>query len=53
MLYNMPKELRKIKRININLYLEEIEFIKIFLTESNTNNIRISSYKTKFKKNAG
>jgi hypothetical protein len=31
MLYNTSNELRKIKIINIILYLEEIEFVKIFL----------------------
>jgi hypothetical protein len=31
MLYNISNELRKIKIINIILYLEEIEFVKIFL----------------------
>jgi hypothetical protein len=32
MLHNVPKDLRKIKIINIILYLEEIEFVEIFLT---------------------
>jgi hypothetical protein len=31
MLYNTSNELRKIKIIDIILYLEEIEFVQIFL----------------------
>ena len=53
MLYNVSKELRKIKITNIILYLEEIEFVKMFLTGSSANNTRISSYKTELKKDAG
>jgi hypothetical protein len=37
MLYNVSKELRKIKIINIILYLEEIEFEWIFLTRNGLN----------------
>jgi hypothetical protein len=53
MLYNVSKDLRKIKIINIILYLEEMEFVKMFWTGSSANNIRISSYKTELKKDAG
>jgi hypothetical protein len=37
MLYNTSNELRKMKIINIILYLEEIEFIKIFLARNSIN----------------
>jgi hypothetical protein len=39
MLHNVWKELRKIKIINIILYLEEIEFVKIFLARNSANSI--------------
>jgi hypothetical protein len=32
MLYNVSKELKKIKMFDIILYLKEIEFAEIFLT---------------------
>jgi hypothetical protein len=39
MLYNTSNELRKIKIINIILYLEEIEFVEIFLARNSINSI--------------
>jgi hypothetical protein len=39
MLYNTTNELKKIKIINIILYLEEIEFVKIFLAWNGKNSI--------------
>jgi hypothetical protein len=39
MLYNVSKELRKIKIINIILYLEEIEFVKISFARHSVNSI--------------
>jgi len=39
MLHNVWKELRKIKIINIILYLEKIEFVKIFLARNSANSI--------------
>ena len=43
-------ELRRKKIFNIILYLEEIEFRKIFLMEINRNDIWILLYKTELKK---
>ena len=53
MLYNVSKELRKIKILDIILYLERIEFSEIFLTIISLNSSQIQYYKTKFKKVAG
>jgi hypothetical protein len=39
MLYNTSNELRKMKIMKIILYLEEIEFIKIFLARNGINRI--------------
>jgi hypothetical protein len=53
MLYNVSKELRKIRIFGIILYLEEIEFSETFLTIISRNNSQIRYYKTEFKKVAG